>query len=119
MKKIKPAVIVLTAALVVALGGIFALGFLYQSTAENATSLYSRIDNTQVEEITPHGGMQYRYTLQAYAEDGTGQELVLDTSRILKDGAYIRVEVAALRGVISWEEVQPAELPAPVQTHMK
>ena len=50
--------------------------------------------------------MNYRYTLQVYAEDGTASTLELDTSRILKDGAYILIRTAPLRGVLSWEELQ-------------
>jgi len=68
-----------------------------------------------VQEITPHGGMNYRYTLQVYAEDGTASTLDLDTSRILKDGAYILIRTAPLRGVLSWEELQYDQLPSPVQ----
>lgn len=91
------------------------MGILFQATGENAVSWYSRIDNNLVEPITPHGGMNYRYSLTAYGEDGGEKPLDLDTSRVLKDGAFIRIEVAPIRGVISWEEVQYAQLPAPVQ----
>ena len=42
-----------------------------------------------------------------------------DTSRVLRDGAYLRLEIAAFRGVISWEEVAWAELPAAVQSKLK
>ena len=34
---------------------------------------------------------------------------------MLKDGAFIRIEVAPIRGVISWEEMQYEQLPAAVQ----
>lgn len=98
--------------LVVAIG---AMGMLFQSTSENAVSWYSRIDNTLVEPITPHGGMNYRYRLTAYGADGGEKPLELDTSRVLKDGAFIRIEVAPIRGVIRWEEMQYGQLPAAVQ----
>lgn len=110
--------VLLAAAGVVALivvAGIVSMGMIYQGTGANAVSYYSRIDNEKAAAIPPHGGMNYRYSLQVYGEDGEGKALDLDTSRILKDGAFIRIEVAALRGVISWEEVQYEELPAPVQ----
>lgn len=98
--------------LVVALG---TMGRLFQATGENAVSWYSRIDNGLVEPITPHGGMSYRYSLTAYGADGGSKALDLDTSRVLKDGAFIRIEVAPIRGVISWEEMQYDQLPAAVQ----
>ena len=115
MKKAKPIFVVLSTAVLIAVLAIAVLAILFQSTEANATTVYSRIDNTLVQEITPHGGMNYRYTLQVYSEDGTASTLDLDTSRILKDGAYILIRTAPLRGVLSWEEMQYNELPSPVQ----
>ena len=59
--------------------------------------------------------MNYRYSLVVYGTDGGRRSLDLDTSRVLKDGAFIRIEVAPIRGVISWEEMQYKQLPAAVQ----
>ena len=115
MKKTKPILIILGAAVLIIVLGIAILAILFRTTEANASNVYSRIDNTLVQEITPHGGMNYRYTLQVYAEDGTPSSLELDTSRILKDGAYILIRTAPLRGVLSWEEMQYDELPAAVQ----
>ena len=95
--------------------GISIIGIVFQSTEANASNCYSQIDNTCVQEITPHGGMNYRYTLTVYSEDGAASSLELDTSRILKDGAYICIRTAPLRGVLSWEEVTFDQLPSPVQ----
>ena len=117
MKKGKT-VLLIVGALVLILGaGIYSMGVLFQSTTDNAESLYSQIDNEKLESITPHGGMNYRYTLRAYTGSGAGKNLELDTSRELKDGAYILVKVAPFRGVISWEEVSFEQLPPPVQAH--
>ena len=117
MKKGKT-VLLIVGALVLILGaGICSMGFLFQSTTDNAESLYSQIDNEKIAPITPHGGMNYRYTLPAYTASGAGKNLELDTSRELKDGAYILVRVAPLRRVISWEEVTFDQLPSPVQIH--
>ena len=115
MKRAKPVLMIFGAAALVLVVGIAVLGFLFQSTEANATSYYSRIDNTLVQEITPHGGMNYRYTLQVYTEDGAASTMDLDTSRILRDGAYILIRSAPLRGVLSWAEMQYEELPSPVQ----
>ena len=117
MKKSKT---VLLAAVVLALilvAGICSMGIFYQSTTDNAENLYSQIDNQKIAPITPHGGMNYRYTLPAYTESGAGKNLELDTSRELKDGAYILVRIAPLRGVVSWEEVDYSDLPANVKAH--
>ncbi|MDE7260603.1 MAG: YxeA family protein [Oscillospiraceae bacterium] len=115
MKKAKPFVVIAGAAVLVLVLGIAILAILFRSTEANATDCYSRIDNTLVQEITPHGGMNYRYTLQVYAEDGTASALELDTSRVLRDGAYIKITTAPLRGVLSWAEMQYGELPPAVQ----
>ena len=117
MKRIRIVLIVAGALALLFAAGIGSMGILYQSTADNAESLYSQIDNEKLEPITPHGGMSYRYTLRAYTGSGAGKNLELDTSRELKDGAYILVKVAPFRGVISWEEVSFEQLPPPVQAH--
>jgi len=75
--------------LVVAAG---TMGMLFQATGENAVSWYGRIDNDLVEPITPHGGMNYRYSLVVYGADGGRRSLV-----------------------ISWEEMQYEQPPAAVQ----
>lgn len=117
MKKIRIVLIVAGALALLFAAGIGSMGIFYQSTTDNAGSLYSQIDNEKLEPITPHGGMNYRYTLRAYTGSGAGKNLELDTSRELKDGAYILVKVAPFRGVISWEEVAFEQLPPPVQAH--
>ena len=115
MKKAQPVFTIIAAAVIVLALGIAILAILFRSTEANATNCYSRIDNDLVSEISPHGGMNYRYSLQVYSEDGSVSSLDLDTSRILKDGAYIMITTAPLRGVLSWEEKQYDELPPAVQ----
>jgi len=117
MKKEKTLLMIVGAAVLVAVVGIGTLGVLFQATSENTTSCYSRIDNELVQPIAPHGGMNYRYSLTVYSEDGKDKRLDLDTSRVLKDGAFIRIETAPIRGVIRWAEMQYDELPAAVQAH--
>ena len=119
MKKGKTVLLVTGALALILVAGICSMGLLFQSTTDNAENLYSQIDNEKIAPITPHGGLNYRYTLQAYTESGAGKNLDLDTSRELRDGAYVLVRVAPLRGVISWEEVSFDELPASVRIHYK
>ena len=116
MKKTAKIVLITVSAVVIAIGtAIFSFGKIYETTSENTTSYYSRIDNDSVSEITPHGGMNYQYSLYVYDESGQGKTMTLDTSRILKDDAFIRIETAPLRGVVSWAEMLYEELPAAVQ----
>ena len=81
-----------------------------------SSDYYSQIDNTKISEIDPEGSMKYAYTLMAYDENGDAKELSFKTAHELTEDAFIHLEVAPIRGVVSWEEVQYDELPAIVQS---
>ena len=91
--------------ILIAMAGLFYLAF----CTDNA--YYTRVDNGLVSEITPRSGMSYRYELPAYDKKGHVHMVNFETSRILREGAYLRLNVAPIRGVISWEEVQPTDIP--------
>ncbi len=83
---------------------------------------YTCVDNAKVEEqtptggvIDPTGGMQYRYTLPSYGEGGDQTELSFGTSRILREGAYLKLTTLPMRGVTDWEEVAWEDLPEKVR----
>ena len=89
-----------------------------------STYYYSQIDNSKVEQIESKGGvinfsgsMDYSYTLFSYNETGMGKDITFGTSKKLKEGAFIRLTVMPIRGVIEWKEVQYDELPAAVQSN--
>ena len=82
---------------------------------------YTRVDNAHVDENESAGGVinfegsePYVYKLPAFDVSGTQFEVQFGSSRVLRDGAYLKLEIEPLRGVVSWEEVEPGELPAPV-----
>ncbi len=118
-RQTKGLLLVLGAAILVLLGFFLLLGIFYQFTTDNTQNYFVQIDNTQVSEITPHGGMNYRYTLRAFDVAGAEKEIDFDTSRILKEGAFVCLEVAPVRGIISWSEVDYSELPDIVQKEYK
>ena len=62
------------------------------------------------------GGMSYQYTLFSCDEKGKGKDITFGTSRELKEGAFVRLTVMPIRGVLEWEEVQYDELPVAVQS---
>lgn len=72
---------------------------------------YVQIDNTKVELLTTTDNMKYRYTLTGFNEVGKEKEIKFRTTRELKEGAYLKLDVMAFRGVVSWNEVQKEELP--------
>ena len=88
------------------------------------TYYYSQIDNSKIEQLESRGGvinfsgsMDYSYTLFSYNENGKGKDITFGTSRELKEGAFIRLTVMPIRGVLEWKEVQYDELPAAVQSN--
>lgn len=70
---------------------------------------YTKVDNSKVD-VLDSGDMRYEYTLKAYSENGKEKEVVFKTSRELKEGAYLELEVMITRGVKSWKEVEFNEL---------
>ncbi|MDE6261330.1 MAG: YxeA family protein [Oscillospiraceae bacterium] len=90
----------------------------------NIQVYYTQIDNSKITEnhsnggvIDFTGGLAYSYTLRSYDEDGNGTEIEFGMSRELREGAFIRLEVIPVRGVVNWSEVQYDELPTAVQAH--
>lgn len=93
---------------------VLCMGMVFLATQGN-TDYYTQIDNRWVTEITPHGAMNYKYTLVAYDENGEKKDITFETSKVLTEGAYLCLKVAPLRGVVTWAEVQYKELPEAVQ----
>lgn len=79
---------------------------------------YTQIDNTKIEEISESSDMRYQYTLTAYNKNGKEKELQFKTSRELREGAYLELDVMQMRGVVNWREVQSNDLPNDVKTAM-
>ena len=93
-------------------------------SGSGSTEYYAQIDNTKVEQVDSDGGvisfkgnLPYSYTLLSYDENGSEKEITFGTSRELREGAFIRLTVMPVRGVLDWSEVQYDELPAAVQNH--
>ncbi len=82
------------------------------------TVYYTKIDNTKIEELSGDEDMRYQYTLTAYNKNGKEKEIQFKTSRELREGAYLELDVMQMRGVVNWKEVQQEELPDDVKTAM-
>lgn len=122
MKK-KILVSIATAAIVVV--GIIGFCMCFFS-GSGSVYYYTQIDNSKIERndsdggvINLSGGMDYSYTLPAYNENGKGKDITFGASRELREGAFIRLTVSPVRGVIEWSEVQYDELPEAVQNVIK
>lgn len=79
---------------------------------------YTQIDNTKIEGISSTDDMKYQYTLTAYNKNGKEKQVQFKTSRELRQGAYLELDVMQIRGVVKWREVEINELPEDVKTAM-
>ena len=59
--------------------------------------------------------MNYKYSLVAYNSSGEAKDITFETSKILKDQAFINLKVAPIRGVVTWAEINYEELPEKVK----
>ena len=79
---------------------------------------YTKIDNSAVSELPASDDMNYEYELDSYDEKGRKKTLKFETSKELRQDAYLMLEVKAT-GVHKWEEVQFDDLPQPIQEILK
>ncbi len=120
MKKINPWTVFGISMLVLGIGlAAFSLWYLL---GDSGTAYYVQVDSAKMEPGSPRngvidfsGGLPYKYTLPAYDGQGREKQLSFGTSKELRDGAYLRLTVKPVRGVIEWCEVQTDELPQAVQ----
>ena len=118
MKKTLFAGIGVTAAAVAVLIGLL----LWVTSGVGSAYYYTQIENAKLEEVDSRGGvidfqggMPYSYTLTAYDENGGEKEMTFGASRELREGAFLRLTVMPVRGVVEWSEAAYDELPAAVQ----
>ena len=103
-------------ATVLVLGACFVAGLNYLENYDEY--FYSKIDNSKMRELSSNEDMKYEYTLDCYNKNCKKRALHFKTSRILKEGAYISLEVRSA-GVHKWEEVKYKDLPLKVQEKIK
>ena len=79
---------------------------------------YTKIDNTKIKKLSTNDSMKYEYSLESYNEKGRKKKLKFKTSRELREGAYLHLEVRIF-GVYKWMEVEFIDLPEKVQKKLK
>ena len=104
--------------IIAAVAVIALLLILFYLVFEQKSEYYVQIDNSKIEQISRTDNMKYKYTLTGYNKNGNSKELEFNTSRELREGAYLKLEVMLLRGVINWEEVNQDELPDKVSKEL-
>ncbi|WP_283170025.1 YxeA family protein [Curtanaerobium respiraculi] len=98
--------IVLGALVVGALAGVF-----YLTNTDNASTWYVRVDDAVAQDKSKDDEELWEYTLDAYNENGEHRQLTFTASKRLRDGAYLKLGYMPVREVVSWEEIQPDEIP--------
>ena len=88
----------------------------YDQVFVTSDAWYAQVDNEQMSQAGENNnGFDYHYELVAANEAGETQTLGFDTSRELRDDAYLCLETMAMRGVVRWHEVSWDEIPAQAQ----
>ena len=83
-----------------------------------STDYYVKVDNTKLKALSEED-MKFEYTLDGYNNKRRSKSLTFKTSRKLKEGAYLKLEVMYVRGVINWEEVTFKQIPTKAQTKLR
>lgn len=91
---------------------IVASALLYYLLVVRETSYYTQVDNGKVKELETG---KYEYTLIAYHENGEKREIKFQTTRKLREGAYLQLDVMFFRGVVRWREVSINDIPIVVR----
>ncbi|OUP07306.1 YxeA family protein [Collinsella sp. An2] len=88
----------------------------YQQVFVDSSEWYVQVDNARLTKADENNnGFDYHYDLPAADAQGKQETLGFDASHELREGAYLKLETLALRGVVSWEEVSWDEIPAAAQ----
>lgn len=100
--------------------GIFFLLLFVLAGCSSSEYWYAKIDPSKMShhetngnpiDFSGNGHLDYSYTLEAYNEKGEEKELTFGSSKELKDGHYVELEVQPIRGVVQWQEIQWDDLP--------
>ena len=103
---------------VVVVIGVLAAGAhaLYRAAFVDTEAWYAQVDNARLSQAGENNNdFAYHYDLPAVDEGGSEREIGFDTSRELREGAYLKLETLALRGVVRWEEVAWDKIPSAAQ----
>ena len=103
------------------LGALAAGGtVLYRAAFVDAATWYTQVDNTRLTVAEDNANdFDHHYDLVGWNAEGASEDLSFDTSRELREDAYLKVETLFLRGVVSWEEVAWEDVPAAAQGELE
>ena len=86
-----------------------------------AGDYYVKIDNAHISENESSGGVinlgssePYLYKLEAVNAASDRTEIEFGTSRELRQGAFLKLDLQPIRGVVGWSEISEDSLPPKV-----
>lgn len=103
-RKILPGVIIL--ALFIILCGI-----LFRFLVVDTKYYYTVVNNINVTGTASENKVKYEYTLDSYDTNGNKKRLTFKTSKLLKEGTYLKLKASIVRGVINYSEIKQQKLP--------
>lgn len=115
MKKI---FITLSIVIVIVIAGLVVLSTVDFNRAGKDNVYVQVIGEGKEESFTSNDGTIYKsywYTLPAYNEQGEQTEVKFSASKMLKEGAFLKLYVKDGNEVTSYDEVSHSELPVAVQ----
>lgn len=92
-------------------------GVSYYYIFERDYTYYTQIDNTKIKENSSSDEMKYVYTLTMYDQNGKSKKISFNTSRELRENAFLKVKYYMVSGVNKWEEIQYEDLPSKVKDY--
>ena len=112
MKRLVCTILVIAVVITCGVGAWWGFGQVFTEFDE----WYAQVDSDRLSEAGENAnGFDYHYDLPAANASGEVEEIGFDTSRELREGAYLKLETLALRGVVKWEEVSWDEIPEAAQ----
>lgn len=112
MKRLVCTILVIAIVIMCGVGAWWGFGRVFTEFDE----WYAQVDGDRLSEAEENAnGFDYHYDLPAANASGEAEEIGFDTSRELREGAYLKLETLALRGVVKWEEVSWDEIPEAAQ----
>lgn len=109
-RKIIGIVVGIAVAAAVVIGAVTGYRLVFDTST--AAARYVQVDDAVAAQVDTG---EYQYELTAYDVDGKSHETTFKASKRLRDGAYLRLEVMPLRGVVNWAEVQLDDIPQPAR----
>ena len=94
---------------------IILCGILFRFLVADTKYYYTVVNNINVTGTVSENKVKYKYTIDSYDTNGNKKKLTFKTSKLLKDGTYLKLKVSIVRGVINYSKIEQQKLPKKVK----